>query len=418
MARAIPRGTVYHEPIYDLAAGVRLALARLDDADAVARLERAFAAYTGRAHCVAFPLARTAVWCALEAARLPRGASIVMPPLTVKPMMDVVLDRGLLPVFADLELERYGVAPDALEAAIAASDARAVLLTPLYGMVPDMQALLAPCRARRGLVVIEDFSHALNASWKGRPLGGFGDVAVYSSSTIKTFDSFGGGLAVTDDPALAARLRALQSQLLPPSRRALAGKVALNAGRALATHPGVFPWSAWPVLQWNRAHHPGLYRWLSGYVEGHAQPVAPIPPAWRRRYSSFQARVGLERLPLVARSDARRERNALLLLEALQGCPGIDLPRPLPEARDVWWQLVVLADAPQRLMDGLAARGIDSATGNLDLISDSTLYPAQRSPTPCAQRLKHSGVFLPIHPHLGPEDMARIACAVWELCAA
>jgi perosamine synthetase len=415
MARAIPRGTVYHEPGYDLAAALRLPLARLDEPRAVARLERAFAAYVGRAHCVAFPLARTAVWCALGAVGIPRGAAFVMPPLTVKPMMDVVLDRGLHPVFADLELHRYGFDPGALEAALESSDARGVLLTPLYGLVPDMEALLAPCR-ERGVVVLEDFSHALNASWRGRAMGCFGDVAVYSSSTIKTFDSFGGGLAVTDDPTLAEGLRAQQAELLPPSRRDLAHKVVLNAGRAVATHPAVFSRAAWPVLQWSRVHRPGLYRWLSGYVEVHAQPVAPVPVAWRRRYSGFQAQAGLERLPAVARGDALRERNAGLLLDALQGCPGITLPRPLPGARDVWWQFVVLADHPRALMDGLAERGIDSATGNLDLISASAIYPAHRVDTPRAARLKRHGVFLPIHPALGPDDMARIATAVWEVC--
>jgi perosamine synthetase len=416
MARAIPRGTVYHEPVYDLMAAARLALARLDDPGAVARLEQAFAAYTGRAHCVAFPLARTAVWCALRALGLPRGATIVMPPITIKPMMDVALEVGLRPVFADLELERYGFDPGALDAAIRTSAARAVLLTPLYGLVPDMDALLAPCR-EHGVAVLEDFSHALNASWRGRPAGSFGDVAVYSSSTIKTFDSFGGGLAVTDDDGLARRMRALQAGLLPPSRAQLARCVALNAGRSLATRPSVFPWSAWPVLRWSRARHPGLYRWLSGYVEGHARPEPTIPEAWRRRYSGFQARVGLERLPRVVAADARRVRNAELLLEALRGCPGLGLPRPLSEARDVWWQLVVLADDPQGLVDGLALHGVDSATGNLDLISASPLYPEHCGDTPRAARLKHHGIFLPIQPELEPCDMTRIARAVWEVCS-
>jgi perosamine synthetase len=413
MTRALPRGSVYHRPGYDLRQGLRLLRRGRGDPRDIPLLERAFAAQLGRAHCVAFPLARTAVWAALRAAELPRGGRILMPAITIKPMMDVVIDRGLEPSFTDVELERYGPDPQAWREGL--DGACAAMLTPLYGLAPDMEPLLAAAR-ERGVFLIEDISHALNARWRGAPLGSFGDVAIYSSSTVKTFDTFGGGLAVTDDGDMAARLRAVQGELLPASRRELARKLIINAGRGLATEPAVFGWTAWPLLQWSREHSPALYRWLSGYVEANDRPVAPIPEAWRRRYTGFQAQAGLELLPRVAGDDEARVRNARQLLERLRGCPGLTLPQPHPQAEDVWWQLVVLADEPEHLMEGLAQRDIDSATGNLDLIGELDLYPPYRTATPQARRLKQHGVFLPIHPSLGPADMERVAAAVWEVC--
>jgi dTDP-4-amino-4,6-dideoxygalactose transaminase len=51
-------------------------------------------------------------------------------------------------------------------------------------------------------------SHNLNAAYQGQKLGTFGDIGIYSSSATKTFDAYGGGLLITDDDQIDAKLRA------------------------------------------------------------------------------------------------------------------------------------------------------------------------------------------------------------------
>ncbi len=94
-----------------------------------------------------------------------------MPPITIKPMVDVVLSLGLRPVFVDLELETLCFDVDQLKKAITPKT-RAILVSSTK-LVPDLEPLLTVSQ-EHGLVVIEDFSHALNASFRGKKLGTFG----------------------------------------------------------------------------------------------------------------------------------------------------------------------------------------------------------------------------------------------------
>ncbi len=397
----------------EMSALLRVPGARLDDAELVATFEGAFARYVGRSHCVAFPKARTAVWCALRAADLPAGSGIVMPPVTIKPMLDVVSDLGLRPVFVDLEIDGLGWDPVALEAAMT-PDVRALLPTWLYGVVPDLERLERTW-AGRDLFVVEDFSHNLNASGRHRRCGTIGQVSVYSSSTIKTLDTWGGGLAVTDDSRLAGRLRGMRGSMFSPHRAGLLHTIAVSLGRAVATDRRVFAATAWPLLQWARRSHPDLYRWLSGYVEDNDAAVAPIPTRWLRAYSAPQARAGLNRLPLVARSDEERRANARKLMAGLEGS-GLRFPVERPGARNSWWQLVGIAPNGGGLIDALAEQGVDSATTNLDLLADTRAYPTWRGRTPNARLLANNGVFLPCWPGLEAHELQRVVRATRRAC--
>jgi perosamine synthetase len=82
---------------------------------------------------------------------------------------------------------------------------RAVIAVDLYGGTPDWDALLATCAAR-GIAVIEDAAQAIGSTWRDRPAGSFGAASVFSFHGSKTLTTGEGGMVLTDDDALHARM--------------------------------------------------------------------------------------------------------------------------------------------------------------------------------------------------------------------
>ena len=103
---------------------------------------------------------------------------------------------------------------------------RALLLQHTFGTPADIDCALEFGR-RHGVAVVEDCVHALGASHRGQPVGSFGNAAFFSTEETKTISSTMGGMAVTDDAELAAKLRVFQARCAPPSR-ALVGRYVLK----------------------------------------------------------------------------------------------------------------------------------------------------------------------------------------------
>jgi dTDP-4-amino-4,6-dideoxygalactose transaminase len=128
---------------------------------------------------------------------------------------------GARPVFIDSEPETWNMSPAALERAFAWAKAegrlpKAVIIVNLYGQSADMDALLPIC-ARYGVPVLEDAAESLGASYKGRPSGIFGRVGIFSFNGNKIITTSGGGMLVSDDPALMVRARKLSTQAREPA---------------------------------------------------------------------------------------------------------------------------------------------------------------------------------------------------------
>lgn len=237
IALKIPRGVIYHSLAQSVAYFIRSLWMPLDNRIKVREFEAAFASYCDRKHATAFPFARTAIYYVLRTLNLPKGSEVVMPPITIKGILDVVLELGLLPRYVELDADTMCFSLDDLRHKIGPTS-RAVILTPLFGLVPDMEAMMRIFRENK-LFVIEDFSQCLNGRFGGKRIGTFGDVGIYSSSSIKTLDTLGGGIAVMDDEHLYESLCDAQEGLLKPSRKFLLKKTLVNLIRNFAT---LQPW--------------------------------------------------------------------------------------------------------------------------------------------------------------------------------
>lgn len=404
----IQRGIIYQSLSSELSSLFRALFGELGDAGTVSTFQETMAKYLGASHCLAFPMARTALYAALRARALPRGSKVIVPPLTVAPMVQVVAELGLEPVFVDIELDTLCFDPGKLAAAID-GETKAVLFTYLYGITPDVEELMRIARGA-GLFTIEDFSHNMNASFGGRKLGTLGDVSVYSSSYTKTFDLYGGGLCFTDDAELHGRLLEEQGALPPPSRGSLARTILRNVFFNVLLSRPVFSVATFPAFFVMSRLAEGLFHRLTG-----PQPVEDlengIPERWLASFSSLQAGTGLESLERLDALDARRIGNREAIVERVDN-PAIRFPTELPKARNVHWQGIAFCERVDRIQRHLSRRWIDVGTTNLRLCSQEPAFGRWRAETPNAAHLKRNSFFVPIFPGLSRRDLDRIVRAL------
>jgi dTDP-4-amino-4,6-dideoxygalactose transaminase len=177
------------------------------DADLVRAYEEAFARWNGSRYAFAFMGGRVALSAAIHALELQPGNEVVIPGYTCVVVPNAFAFAGVKVVCADIELETYGLDVVAVDRAITPRT-RAVMLHHLYGLVCRDYEPILELASRRGLAVIEDCAHATGAEHHAIKVGNRGHIGFYSSEQSKIFTTGQGGIAATNDPALAQRLRA------------------------------------------------------------------------------------------------------------------------------------------------------------------------------------------------------------------
>jgi len=176
----------------------------------LASFEESFAAYLGVSHCVGVSSGTDAVKLALHGAGVRPGDDVLVPVNTFFATAEAVVMLGARPVFVDCLPDTAEVDPDALAAAVTPRTT-AVVPVHLYGQPVDVDAVGAVA-GRHGLAVVEDACQAHGARWRGRRCGSFGVTAAFSFYPGKNLGALGdGGAVVTDDAAVAERLRRLRN---------------------------------------------------------------------------------------------------------------------------------------------------------------------------------------------------------------
>jgi perosamine synthetase len=176
----------------------------------IPRFERALADVTGARHAIAVCNGTVALHLALHCLGLGPGDEVIVPTFTYIASVNTIAQTGATPVFADVRRSNWLLDPDDVEQRITAQT-RAILPVHLYGAVCDMSALYR-IADDRGLRIIEDCAESLGATLNGRHTGLFGDIGTFSFFGNKTITTGEGGAVITQDDALAMRLRQVKGQ--------------------------------------------------------------------------------------------------------------------------------------------------------------------------------------------------------------
>jgi len=175
----------------------------------VKELEERLAAFTGAKHCITVASGTEALLIALMALDLQPGDEVITTAFTFAATAEMIVLRGGVPVFVDIEPDTCNIDARLIEAKITPRT-RAIMPVSLYGQVADMDAINA-IAARHGLVVIEDAAQSFGATYQGARSGNLSTFGCTSFFPSKPLGCYGdGGAIFTSDDALAQACREIR----------------------------------------------------------------------------------------------------------------------------------------------------------------------------------------------------------------
>ncbi len=157
----------------------------------VAQLEAELSSYLGGRPVRTQTSATAGLEMALLACGIGKGDEVITPALSFVATANVIVRVGARPVFVDVGLDSRNLDLSQVEAAVTPRT-RAILPVHFAGLPADMERLYA-IAGRHGLRVIEDAAHAIGSSWRGRRIGSFGDLVVFSFHPNKNMTTIEGG---------------------------------------------------------------------------------------------------------------------------------------------------------------------------------------------------------------------------------
>ena len=238
-----------------------------------AEIERAFAKYSGVGHGVAVGSGTDALRLALEALGVGAGHEVVTAANTCAPTIAAILGAGATPVLVDVDPATFTMDLERAEAALSPRT-KCIMPVHLYGQCADLSQL-ADLAARRGLLLVEDCAQAHGAEHRARRAGSWGQAGCFSFYPTKNLGALGdAGMVVTDDPALAERIRLLRNYgYSEPNDSILKGH-----NRRLDEVQAAVLLAGLPRLEeWNDRRRALAHAYTAGLGEGAVTPPTEVP---------------------------------------------------------------------------------------------------------------------------------------------
>jgi perosamine synthetase len=344
----------------------------------IGEFEDGWAGYCGRRHGVAVCNGTVALQLAVAALDLQPGDEIIMPAFTIISCAMAIIYQGGVPVLVDADRDTWCMDVSAVAARITPRT-RAIMPVHIYGHPVDMDPLLELAE-HHGLAIIEDAAEAHGAQYltrrgtaqEWRRCGSFGELSCFSFYANKLVTSGEGGMVLTDDEALAGRLRLLRNLAFLPGRRFLHEELGFNF-----------------------------------------------------RMTNVQAAIGKAQIERIGDTVERKRAIGARYVEALADIPGIRMQVEKPWARSVWWMNgLVLADksgyTAATLATELGARGVETRP----FFRGMDRQPALRArglfageTYPVSEELAEMGLYLPSGVGLTEGQQEEVIDAVTQVLA-
>ena len=331
----------------------------------------------GDLHAVAVNSATAGLHLALEAIGVGPGDEVIAPTLTFTATVEVARYLGADAVLVDVDPVTLNIDPTRIEAAITPRT-QAIMPVHYGGLACDMAAIL-DIAARHGLQVVEDAAHALPSTHGGTLVGQLPSAAtVFSFYANKTITTGEGGMVVTRDSALAARMR---------------------------------------VMRLHGISRDAFDRFTSRVPAWYYEVVAPGFKYNLTDMAAALGRVQLARLPAFLQ---RRQQLAARYLAELRDLP-LQLPVEAPAADTHAWHLFVLrlSDAARltrdELIDRLAAAGIGTSVHYVPLHRQPywrDRYGLRPEQFPVADRAYQRMFSIPLFTAMSDDEQTRVIAAL------
>jgi len=287
-----------------------------------------------------------------------------VPSFTFTATAEAVMLAGATPVFVDVEADTYNMSPASLVSGIAA--ARAAGLKPVVAIPVDLfgqpadYAALGAVAAQENVTLLADAAQSLGASVGNKKVGALAPITATSFYPSKPLGAYGdGGAVLTDDAALAERLRQIRSH-------------GQRHGRDDVVRLGT-----------------------------------------TSRLDSIQAAVLIEKLAIFDDECRARQQIADRYETLLAGA--VSLPRLKPDNTSVWAQYTVLSPRRDRIVAELKADAIGTSVFYPKPVHTQAPFrncPVAATGLGVTERLAREAVSLPMHPYLSAGDQERVAAGL------
>lgn len=337
----------------------------------VAQFETAFAKMVVGEFAVATDNMTSALVLALHLAGVGDGDEVATLAYSCLSSNSAIKRVGATPVWVDIDPETATISCDDLARAVTAKT-KAVTIYHVAGYPAAMQEIADFCRAR-GLVLIEDCNAALGAEIDGRPVGSFGDFAVYSFYPNRQVNALDGGMLFCPDETTARRARRLR-------------RFGID---------------------------------LAGFrdARGEIDPAADVPEiGWSSAMSNLNAAVGLAHLEGWDLRKARLRENAAYLKSIIDSLSGVRAVRWVSDSQPGWWGFAVLSHERDEKLAMLKSLGVQASILHQrnDVYSG---FVATSRPLPGTDRFQSEVIVLPCGPWLDAQSVAELGrClqSVWS----
>lgn len=337
------------------------------------RFERLIGDRHGAKYAIATTSCTSALHLATAALGLGPKDEVIVPAFTWITSANAAEYVGAKAVFADVNPNTFNLDPAALEAAIT-PNTRAIMVVHLFGLAAEMDSILAIAR-RHGLAVIEDAACAIGTQWRGKPVGSLGDLSCFSFHPRKVITTGEGGMVLTNDDALAAKVRSLR-----------------NHGSTGAPSAELEPHGPWTMATFDNL-------------------------GFNFRLSDIQAAVGVAQVAKLEGLLAERQRRAKRYSTLLSPLQQLQTPDAAGDVSGHTYQSYVIrllgADRPRRnaVMEAMASRKIETRPGTHAvhrLGYYARKYNLHSTDFPNAALCEDTTITLPIFPGMTDVDQDEV----------
>lgn len=175
----------------------------------VQKFEKEWSKYYSTKHSISINSATSGLYAAIGALEIGYGDEVIVSPYTMSACALAPLIYGAIPVFADVEIETGCLDPISIRSKIS-KNTKAIIVVHQFGIPANMDSIMEIAK-EFSIKVIEDCAQAHNCLYKGKQVGTFGDIGVFSLNVNKTIQTGEGGVCVTNDDELAYRLKLIRN---------------------------------------------------------------------------------------------------------------------------------------------------------------------------------------------------------------
>ena len=333
-------------------------------------------------HCNSGSSANLLMYDAILLSGRLRNKKVIVPSVGWVTSIAPAIQLGFEPIMCEADPDTFGLDLNHLEALLQRHEAHTVLLVQVLGVPHKMNEIMA-LKERYGFILLEDACAAIGATYRGKKVGGFGDMASFSFYFGHQMSTIEGGMVSTDDQRFHELLLMLRSH----------------------------GWSK----DLDRAAHEQLVE--QHHIDDFHSPFVFYEPGFNLRSTDLNAFIGLRQLEKLDWMTQQRQEHHEQYVQALGGHFVVQRPPEGATVASISFGLLA-NDAAQRrtIVKALAGQGIETrifSAGNLGL-HPFWINRYGKASFPVADRIHHCGFFLPNHASMNAEDVSCISKVVLE----